>query len=219
VELFNYIFKLGVVFAIFGFLWGIIQLGYMLLRAGREKFEGEDYFVKIVKYFFLGEVMIVFATNVENASFDHLVTTTILLLMYYIGKLQKEQNKIAMFQMGVNGMPNPEKKFNLKAEIMVVVVAIATFIGFSFFPQYTDNSISNWFYKSILSIEKTAIFGAIFKLIGFIIIVNMFFKMMNVLSDLLTGKPLIKKRNPFNNNQKDDTKDDSTKFDDFEVLD
>jgi hypothetical protein len=102
---------------------------------------------------------------------------------------------------------------------MVVVVAIATFIGFSFFPQYTDNSISNWFYKSILSIEKTAIFGAIFKLIGFIIIVNMFFKMMNVLSDLLTGKPLIKKRNPFNNNQKDDTKDDSTKFDDFEVLD
>lgn len=218
-ELINYTFKLGVVFAIFGFLWGIIQLGYMLLRAGKVKFEGEDYFVKIIKYFFLAEVMIVFVNKVENSNINHLIVSTVLLLMYFVGKLQKQQNKVAMFQMAMNGMPKAETKFNLKAEIIVVIVSIFVFIGFSFFPRYTDNSISNWFYSNIVSIENTAIFGSIFKLIGFIIIINMFVKMLNVVSDLLTGKPLIQKKNPFNNNQKDESKDDPTKFDDFEVLD
>ena len=55
-ELINFIFRLGVVFAIFGFIWGIIQIGYNLLRAGSKKSIGEDYLIKTVKYFFLVDV-------------------------------------------------------------------------------------------------------------------------------------------------------------------
>src|SRR5215217_3518452 len=53
VEFLNLAFSLGVVFAIFGFLWGILNMILTLLRGARPKTIGEEYLLKMVQYFFL----------------------------------------------------------------------------------------------------------------------------------------------------------------------
>lgn len=213
-ELINFIFRLGVVFAIFGFIWGILQIGYNLLRAGSKKSIGEDYLIKTVKYFFLVDVTSIFCFDNE-LNMNQLIITALILLTYFIGKLQNQQNKIVMFQMIANGIPKQEVKFDLKTEVVVIIISIGFFIGFIFFPQYTQNPVSVWFHDSIINIENTPIFGFIFKVIGFIFIINLFFKMLNGFSQIITGKPLTQTVNNKRNNK---DSNDETKFDDFEEL-
>ncbi len=213
-ELINFIFRLGVVFAIFGFIWGIFQIGYSLLRAGSTKSIGEDYLIKMVKYFFLVDVTSIFCFDNE-LNMNQLIITALILLTYFIGKLQNQQNKLVMFQMVANGLPKQEVKFDLKAEVVVIIMSVGFFIGFMFFPQYAQNPVSIWFHDSIINIEDTPIFGFIFKVIGFIFIVNLFFKMLNGFSQILSGKPLTQNVN--NKKDSNDSNDDS-KFDDFEEL-
>ena len=56
-ELINLIFRLGVVFAIFAFIWFFISLGLKLLTGGiGRKALGEIYLIKGLQYFFLVNV-------------------------------------------------------------------------------------------------------------------------------------------------------------------
>lgn len=215
-ELFNFIFRLGVVFAIFGFIWGIIQIGYQLLRMGSQKTIREEYAIKLIKYFFLVDVTFLFCVEEKGLNINQLIIAALILLTYFIGKLQNQQNKIAMFQMVTNGLPKNDVKFDLKSEITVISFAILFFIGFMFFPEYSKNPISLWFKDSIHSIEKAAVFGFIFKIIGFFFLLNMIMKMVNALSLLITGSPLTTSRMNFN--QDSNKKDDSNRFDDFEEI-
>lgn len=215
-KLLNFVFQLGVVFAIFGFLWGMIQIGYQLLRSGQTKSTPEQYIMKLIKYFFLVDVTFLFCIEKDDINMNLLITTALVLLTYFIGKLQNQQNKVAMFQLVANGIPKNNLKFDLKAEIFVIVFAILFFISFIFFPDYAKNPISIWFGESIKSIENASVFGFIFKIIGFFFLVSMIMKMLNAISFLLSGQPLTSpgKRN-FHTN--DSNKDDS-KFDDFEEI-
>lgn len=215
-ELFNFIFQLGVVFAIFGFIWGIIQIGYQLLRAGSQRTIREEYAIKLIKYFFLVDVTFLFCLEEKGLVINQLIIAALILLTYFIGKLQKQQNRVVMFQMVANGLPKNETKFDLKSEIFVITFAILFFIGFMFFPEYSKNPISLWFNDSIHSIEQAAVFGFIFKIIGFFFLVSMIMKMINTLSLLITGSPLTTSRMNFN--QDSNKKDDSNKFDDFEEI-
>lgn len=217
-KLIYFAFTLGVVFAIFSFIWGFIQIGYTLLRLGKTKFEGEDYLIKTIKYFFLVEVTFNFSekTNAYESNLNQLIITALILLMYFIGKLQSQQKKKVLFQMLANGMPQVENKFNLKAEITVIILSLLIFTGFIFFPEFSKNPLSNWFLVSIEKINETPIFGFIFKFIGFIFLSNMIVKMLNAFSLLISGKPFTQRMSP-NAKQNEETKDDS-KFDDFEEL-
>jgi hypothetical protein len=136
--------------------------------------------------------------------------------MYFIGKLQSQQKKKVLFQMITNGMPQVENKFNLKAEIAVIIVSLLIFAGFIFFPEFSKNPLSNWFLVSIEKINETPIFGFIFQFIGFIFLSNMIVKMLNAFSLLISGKPFTQRMSP-NAKHNEETKDDS-KFDDFEEL-
>lgn len=216
-KLLNFIFQLGVVFAIFGFLWGIIQIGYQLLRAGATKSINEAYAVKLIKYFFLVDVTFIFCHGNDDADLNSLITTALILLTYFIGKLQNQQNKVAMFQMVANGLPKANSKFDIRAEIFVIVLAILFFVGFIFFPEYAQNPLSIWFVKSIKSIENASVFGYIFKVIGFFFLVNLIFKMLNTISFLLSGKPIATTRTNRTQNNSNQNNDDS-KFDDFEEI-
>jgi len=217
-ELLNFAFNLGVVFAIFGFLWGIIQLGYTLLRIGKTKLNGEEYLVKTVKYFLLVEVTFNFSekTTLYNSTINQLIITALILLTYFIGKLQKQQNKKVLFQMVAQGFPKVETPFNLKAEIAVILFSLFIFTGFIFFPQYAKNPLSNWFLVSIENLENAAIFGFVFKLIGFVLLMNMIMEMVNALTILISGKPL--KQYNKTQNQNKENEEDTSKFDDFEEL-
>lgn len=212
-ELLNFIFRLGVVFAIFGFIWGLINLGIRFLTIGRQRQVTEIYILKAVQYLLLVDVTFLICYNNEITGLDYtsqLVFGSIILCMYFIGKLQSGQNRQMMFKVYTNGMMQSDFGFNLKAEIAVITLAIATFVLFWFKPEFAVNPISSWFHDSILNIEDTPIFGFIFKIIGFFFLLNILLKVVNSLMMLLSGRAFDR---PNDNQPNDDNH-----FDDFEEI-
>jgi hypothetical protein len=217
-ELLNYIFRLGVVFAIYGFIWGIFEIGISILRSGRTKTVQEDYVIKAIKYLFLVDVTFLFCLDLENENISiyHLTMAGLVLLTYFMGKLQNQQNQLAMFKMmGQGGLSKMRMNFNLKAEISVIILAISAFILFINYPEISKNPISTWFHESILNIEDTPIFGFVFKVIGFFFLLSMLVKMVNAFTYLISGKPFVQANSTFqqfNGRKKEDD------FDDYEEL-
>lgn len=215
-ELLNFIFRLGVVFAIFGFLFGLFEIGLAILTAGRKKTLVESYVLKLIKYIFLVDVTFLFCLDISGESISqyNLVLTILVLLIYFIGKLQNKQQQQAMFQMMGNGMMNMQSNFNMKAEIGVILGAISVFILFVLQPQLAANPASLWFHESILNIEDTPVFGFIFKVIGFFFLLSIIFKMINAFAYLISGRAFIH----LNNRSSHEKKKKDDEFDDFEEL-
>lgn len=212
-------FHLGVVFAIFGFLWGILNLILTLLRGGRTKSVLEEYILKMVQYFFLVNVTFLFCVQKEDGTTllpNELILAGLILILYFTGKLQNRQSRSALFKMAGNNIPQMTSLFNLRAEIIVITLSILFFTAFVFFPAYAQNPISTWFYESILNIEDTPVFGFIFKVIGFFVLLGILVKLLNGFSYMLSGAPLISVNRQFQSGNGKD-KDDN-KFDDFEEI-
>jgi len=214
VNLLDFIFRLGVVFAIYGFLWGIFELGILLFSAGRKRTLGEVYLIKAIKYIFLADVTFLFCFEGSNSSMlviNQVIFSGIILLTYFIGKLQQNQNKSMFFTIAGANMPQRQSLFDLRAETLVIIIALAVFATFWFFPEYAANPISQWFHDSIINIEDTPVFGFIFKVIGFFFLLSLIFKMIRAFTFLLSGGKI--GAQPKNNK-----KDDNNHFDDFEEL-
>lgn len=215
VEIFDFIFRLGVVFAIYGFLWGLFDIGLRLLMGAHQRSVVETYLLRTVKYFFLVDVTFLFCFDDKSLKLiviNQVIIAGIILLTYFIGKFKKSQNKSALFSMvGGRGLPQvPTSVFNLKLEIVLILASLAVFVLFWFFPEVAKNPISRWFHESILNIESTPFFGFIFKIIGFFFLISLIFKMMNGITFLLNGGKIQggnSGQNPFNdrgNNEQDD---------------
>lgn len=215
-ELLNFIFRLGVVFAIFGFIWGLINLAIRLLTIGRQRQTTEVYILKAVQYLLLVDVTFLICNNNDITGLDYksqLVFGSMILLMYFVGKLQQRQNKQQLFKLYTNGMmQNNDFGFNLKAEIGVITLALAAFVLFWFKPEFAENALSAWFRDSILNIEDTPIFGFIFKVIGFFFLLNILMKVVNSIMMLLSGRAFEK-----NDNNRPD-RNDTNHFDDYEEI-
>jgi hypothetical protein len=216
-ELMNFIFRLGVLFAIYGFIWGIFEIGLSILRAGNQRTIFEDYFLKAVKYIFLVDVTFLFCLDLENGQISdyHVTMTALVLLTYFIGKFQNKQNQAAMFQMMGGSVPGLNTHFNIKAEIGVITLSIGMFLAFIFFPDFAKNPISIWFHDSIMNIEDTPIIGFIFKVIGFFFLISMIFKMFNGFIYLLSGRPFVQASSSFTSFREKKKEDD---FDDYEEI-
>jgi len=214
-DLLNLIFRLGVLFAIYGFLWFFFELALTFLRAGRKKTIIESYLIKSVKYLFLVNVTFLFCLdlNKNEVSLYNVMPSAIVLLIYFIGKLQKQQQQVQLFvQMNV---PMPAViDFDLRTEIILIIASIVLFIGFLFFPQYAENNIANWFKASILDIESTVLIGFIFKIIGFFFLLGLILKMLNAINHIISGKPMI----DIKSNLTSKSKKDEDQFDDFEEI-
>jgi hypothetical protein len=135
------------------------------------------------------------------------------LMVYFLGKLQQNEQRIQLMSNLTQGMP--AAPFNRRWEIALIVLSALTFIGFVYYPQYSENGISTWFQRSIMDIEHTMIIGFIFKIIGFFFLMSMFFKMLNALNYIVSGKPMVNIRTGFGS--KKAPNDDS--FDDYEEID
>jgi hypothetical protein len=218
VDLLNFIFRLGVVFAIYGFLWGLIDFGIRILTARRERTTGEAYLLKGVKYVVLSAVTFLFCvdtnSNINMNNTSQIVLAGIILLTYFVGKFQNSQNKNQMFKVMGNVMPNPMKiQFNNKAEVLVISLSLAAFAGFFFYPQIADNALSEWFIQSIKDIEDTVIIGFIFQVIGFFFLLNMITKMLNGVRFIMNGgKPPKGPQDPFDEDQ---NQNNDSGFDDY----
>lgn len=215
-ELLNFIFRLGVLFAIYGFIWGIFEIGISLLSAGRNRTITEEYVIKAIKYLVLVDVTFLFCLDLdkEQVSMYNLTMAALVLLTYFIGKFQNKQNQQMMFQMMGAGLPQRNSTFNVKAEIGIIALALVFFVVLMIFPQWSENPLSIWFHESILNIEDTPIIGFIFKVIGFFFLLSMITKMINGFMYLLSGRPFVQASSSFHYSSKKKEDD----FDDYEEL-
>lgn len=209
-EFFNLIFRLGVVLAIFSFIWGFIKIGLTILRGGMPLSAPMNIGIKTLQYLLLAEVTILFCTSDNGDYLAEAVTTGLILLMYFIGKMQNQRLKFLMVQFQGHGLNVPNKP-NMKAELGVIILAMALFTFLVINPVFAENQVSNWFYTSIKDIESTPIFGFIFGIVGFFFSLSIIFRMVNSISMILSGKAFEKQASSETNEQSD-------KFDDFEEI-
>ncbi len=189
-ELLNFIFRLGVLFAIYGFLWGIFEVILAMITSGRSRTLIEIYTIRGIKYLFLVNVTFIFCF--ENASTQLLaiyktIFAGLILLTYFTGKLQKNQMKSVFLNISKGKLMNNSVYFNARFEKIIISIALITFALLWFFPDYAVNPISTWFKESIINIEETPIFGFIFKVIGFFFLMNLIGKMISAVNFLIKG--------------------------------
>jgi hypothetical protein len=219
VEVLNFIFRLGVVFAIFGFLWWLISAGLMILRGGRPASVPETYIIRMVRYFFLVDVAFLFCLNQANDILDvqNSLITGLILLTYFIGKLQSGQLRKQLFSFQAYGnaqlLSQFKPVFNFKAELIVILLSIGFFTLFMFYPTLASNPISEWFFESIIDIEDTPVFGFIFKVIGFFFMLSILMKFVNGFMTLLSGGKINPPSNDFDKRKKKEND-----FDDYEEI-
>ena len=204
-EILELTFQLGVFFAIYGFIWFFVDLGFMLLNGGKPRSLVETYFFKGIQYVFLVNVIFLFSIDMNSGSIAlaNLYPIIFILALYFIGKFQKSQNNVLMLSR--MGLATSTSKFNSKYEIIIIILSLLVFIGFIFRPDIANNVVAFWFKESILDIESTAIIGFIFKVIGFFFLLSILFKTVN--SFQYISESLI------NKNQRKDSD-----FDDYEEI-
>lgn len=217
VDVLNFIFRIGVLLAIYNFLWWLINMGLSLIRGGRKKMLTETYLIKFVKYFFLVDVTLLFCmdSNLGSIDFSRVTIAGLVLLIYFVGKIQTNQMRRSMFSVQGN-MPGMQELmqrmrpvFDVRYEIVVILLSIGLFTLFVFYPKWAVNPISNWFLDTILDIEDTPIFGFIFKVIGFFFMVSIFMKVAQGFITMFTG-------GAFNRNlPEEDDENDDDHFDDY----
>jgi len=189
-ELLNFIFRLGVLFAIYGFLWAIFEFILAMITSGRSRSLIEVYIIRGIKYLFLVNVTFIFCY--ENSPTQLLaiyktIFAGLILLTYFTGKLQKNQLKSVFLNISKGNLMNKSIYFDVRFEKIIISIALIAFTLLWFFPDYAVNPISTWFKESIINIEETPIFGFVFKVIGFFFLMNLIGKMISAVNSLING--------------------------------
>ena len=215
-ELISLLFRLGVLFAIYGFIWFFIDAFIRLLTSGRKRNKIEYYLIKSAKYLFLVNVLVLFCLNKTKTeiTFINIAPTLSIFCIYLIGRLQNDERK-SMIQLSFFGKERnksgAKSNFNRRNEIMLIIGALIAFVVLAFNADYAKNNIAEWFYASIIDIEQTAIIGYIFKFIGVLFLISMIFKMIGAISYILNGGPMIDVKSRIKNKKDDE-------FDDYEEV-
>ena len=197
-DLIRLVFQLGVLFAIYSFIWFFIDLGLALLVAGRKRALPEIYLIKN-----------------NTLSVIGVIPSATVLVVYFLGKFQQKQRQAQVLsQFGGKGF-GLGLDFDRRYEIGVIALAVMLFSLLLAFPEYADNNIATWFRESIIDIEKTVIIGFIFKVIGFFFLLGMLLKMVNAFNYLISGRPLVDFQTYMGSKTTKKTKDD---FDDYEEI-
>lgn len=204
------IFRLGVVLAIFSFIWGLLKFLLTLLRGGIPLSYPFKMGLKTVQYFLIAELTVLFCNQDVSTSLQQTILTGLILLMYFVGKVQNTQIKFTMIQIQGRQFQQPERP-NMQLEFGLVALAMAFFGFLSAFPEYAENAVSQWFYTSITDIETTPIFGFIFKIVGFFFTLTILFRMVGAISMILSGRG-------FGNPNRPSKKQDDNRFDDYEEI-
>ena len=215
-ELISLLFRLGVLFAIYGFIWFFVDSFIRLITAGSQRNKIEYYLIKSAKYLFLVNVLVLFCLNKTKTeiTFINIAPTLSIFCIYLIGRLQNDERK-SMIQLSFFGKERNKSgatsNFNRRNEIILIIGALIAFVVLAFNADYAKNNIAEWFYASIIDIEQTAIIGYIFKFIGVLFLISMIFKMIGAISYILNGGPMIDAKSRIKNKKDDE-------FDDYEEV-
>ncbi len=180
------LFKLGVRFAIFNFIWFFLELAHKMLTGMRPPFLAEQYILKGIKYILLVNITFVycleFAPNEPTyvLNWQKLLPGGLILMLYLLGKFQKQQEQLQF--LGAFQMPVQQRPYAKNLEILLLVLAALTFTGLYFFPHLSQNMISHWFESNIRGLEKAFFLGFIFQVLGFFFVLNVFFRLLKAFS-------------------------------------
>ena len=215
-ELITLLFRLGVLFAIYGFIWFFIDGIIRIITASSQRNKIEYYLIKSAKYLFLVNVLVLFCLNKTKTeiTFINIAPTLSIFCIYLIGRFQNDERK-SIFQLSFFGKQmnnsNATSNFNRRNEIILIIGALIAFVLLAFNADYAKNNIAEWFYASIIDIEETAIIGYIFKFIGVLFLISMIFKMIGALTYILNGGPMMNVKSRIKNKKDDE-------FDDYEEV-
>ena len=178
------VFKLGVRFAIFNFIWFFLELVHKMLTGMRPPFLAEHYILKALKYIFL--VSITFSYCLEFApnepvyvlNWQKLLPGGLILMLYLLGKFQKQQEQI-QFLAGFQ-LPMQQKPYSKNLEIALLVLSALTFTGLYLNPSLTEIGILNWFEANMSSLEKAFLLGFIFQVLGFFFVLSILFRLLRI---------------------------------------
>lgn len=178
------VFKLGVRFAIFNFIWFFLELVHKMLTGMRPPFLAEHYILKALKYIFL--VSITFSYCLEFApnepvyvlNWQKLLPGGLILMLYLLGKFQKQQEQI-QFLAGFQ-LPMQQKPYSKNLEIALLVLSALTFTGLYLNPSLTEIGILNWFESNMSSLEKAFLLGFIFQVLGFFFVLSILFRLLRI---------------------------------------
>jgi hypothetical protein len=214
------IFKIGVLLAIYGFIWFFINLLISLATSGRKKTTSEVYFSKGIKSIFLVNVLFLYGLDDGQNEIDlfNMIVSGLILLLYFVGQMQKNEQQAEMMEKYSNLLRGigANSRFNKKAEILVVSISLFFYVSLFFLPEIAKNPISLWFYDTVTGIERTPLIGFIFKVIGFFFLLRILLKIINGLTFLISGKPFLNIKSSYYSGRKKDKDDDS--YDDFEEI-
>ena len=101
-EFISLVFRLGVVLAIFSFIWGILRFLLTILRGGVPLSYPFKIGLKTIQYFLIAELTILFCIEQNDGDLQRIILTGLILLMYFIGKVQNMQFKMMMIQIIMN---------------------------------------------------------------------------------------------------------------------
>lgn len=207
-EILYFIFRLGVVLAIFSFIWGLINLGLGILRGGIPLSYPAKLSLKAIQYFLIVNLVVLFSFQDSDINVPNAIITGAIISMYFLGKVQRMKMRFAIIQIQGRNFNQPEKpKMGLEFGVIAFAMFFYVFLLFNF--DYASNNVANWFYKSIVDIENTIFFGFIFKIIGFFFTVTIIIRMVNSINVLLTG----------GNKQNDNPdQENDNRFDDYEEV-
>lgn len=212
-EFLELVFRLGVLLAIFSFIWGLIQFALTVLRGGLPLPYPLALALKLVQYFIIADITVLFCTSrVATMQIDFILSGFIL-LMYFAGKMQNVRTRFMIVQIQGRSMGQPTPQpLNMRMEIGVIVISLGLFVFLCIYPQLAENPLSIWFLENSLAIERTPIIGFIFKVVGFFFTITILFRLFNAFTLILSGQA-------FNQQQNGNSRDrDHDKFDDYEEM-
>ncbi len=213
-EILETIYRVGVILAIFSFIWGIIKIG-MLLLTGGQALKFQLLTLRVLKTVILSQVVAQFCFPSDNSlslSGYSIVVSGLILAFYFINDSQKRKfRKFNFLSLNQKTMSDTSPRW---AEVLLVCVGISGFILFVLFPSTLENGVTNWFYENIVGLEKAPIFGFIFKIIGVFFVITVINRTVQSFFVLLNGGTNRPHHDP-NGNRENRKEDD---FDDYEEI-
>ncbi|MBU2018474.1 MAG: hypothetical protein KJ941_02405, partial [Bacteroidetes bacterium] len=156
-ETLQLIFRIGIILGIFGFIWGLFRLALILLFPAFSKLPQSSYLIRAIQYVFIVQTTLLFCYD-QNSHLSlkdgSIGITALLLLFYFISKLDRRKKQNVMFQFIKNGQELSKDNYSKISEWGLIGLGTFFFILCLFKTELIYNPITIWFQQTIIGIEK-----------------------------------------------------------------
>ena len=192
----KFIFYIGIAFSIFQMLWWLLNGLISYLRGTGEKTIVQAYLLKSIHYLLLMPVLVSFISlkgsegKIASQSYWYYFSILIgVTIAYLFGKIQRRQ-KMNKLRSSLNMVfKNSIPPFSFKWELIVSIVAIAFLVLNLLVPVIHESAFILWISETIASIYNMFFIGLIFRIVGIIFVISLFWKLISGIRSLFGYDP------------------------------